>query len=76
MRLFTLQEYRLSLFSARSAPAIKTLRKRFDRIPGARWHLGRRYIDMDVHDRETRLVAQLEQQRKELLECPELEGLT
>lgn len=77
MRLCTLRAFRSLIYAPGSEPSFTTLRARADRgeIPGACKQGGRRYIDLDIYDKQTGMSAELREEIGQLEKSPELEGL-
>jgi hypothetical protein len=75
MRLAKLSEFRRLVFTPESAPALKTLRKHFDSLPGATMLHGEFYIDLDEFDRVHGLSRGIAAKQAELAKNPLLKGL-
>ena len=75
MRLATLRAYAELAYAPGSAPAMATLRRNIDKIPGGRKEGSRYWVDLDENDRINGLRSAAETRREELRKDPLLADL-
>jgi len=82
MRLAKLAEFRRLFFTATSAPSLTTLRRKFEKIPGAVMLQGTRYSDLDEFERvigsrdlKQERISEMRRRIAEIESDPLLKGL-